>query len=170
MSTGNICDTYFDDTLRIYAICAEDDLPDSFAKLFSYIHVRARESSVGLRYFDTPDPEAVRAISILLGEEAADLPDIPEQHAEFMASVGNAISAIDARSAANQGIETPLASELRLRLRLYKDEAFRKMMIAEYRKRIAQAESCDWDRVRRAFREYREKKARQEESDWMGEK
>jgi hypothetical protein len=166
---SNLVDAYFDDAARINAVCAEEDLPDSYARLFTYIHVRAYESGKGLGYFDTPQPEAADAIRIMLGEKQLSLPLPPgEKHydgpAGFMISMDKHIAAIDSRASTEHGIETPLSSELRLRLRLYEDATFRDHVLQLYRERIAPFEKdYSWDRVRSAFRDYRMKKARREQ-------
>jgi len=165
---SDLRDAYFDDAARIYAVCADEDLPDSYARLFTYIRVRASESGKGLGYFDTPQPEAADAIRIMLGEKRLSLPLPASQKrfgpAGFMISMGEKIADIDNRASTEHGIETPLSSELRLRLRLYEDATFRDHVLQLYRERIAPFEKdYSWDRVRSAFREYRMKKARREQ-------
>jgi hypothetical protein len=132
----NLMTRYFDDAVRIYAICGDEALSDDDARLLSYIHVKACESDKGIDYFDDPSPHDEEALSILLGETmVADTMvtakgEVVELGNDMVSDAHSEIGALDQRFENDLGMERRLSGELRSRLCLYHDEQFRRKMTA----------------------------------------
>ncbi len=170
MQIENIFDKYFDDAMRIHAICAERLVPDEDAKLLTYMHVKGCESGRGIEYFTSPAEVDAEAIGILLGNTDQSTThqflenSAHEPGAQSILALPGRISALDAQFTTDHGIENPLGSELRNRLRLYTDHSYRDNKIALYREHIeSRIESFSRERVRKAFRAYRQRKKQEDE-------
>lgn len=162
----DIMTRYFDDALRIYAICGDEELSDHDARLLTYIHAKACESGRGTEYFDNPQEHDEEALSVMLGETViADT--MVQANGEVISLAGGYFSGIDARIRENDtafesglGMERRISGELAGRLRLYRDPGFRERMIALYRNTIVpRLDSYDRAAIDRAFVKYRERLA-----------
>jgi hypothetical protein len=173
MDTENFFEEYFDDAMRIHAICAEVGLCDKEAKLLTYMHIKGLKSGKGPAYFRYEQEHDIDAIEILLGETkllvqtVRDDQDGREEErgksSMLLAKLSRRISKLDERFTREYGVEMPLSSELRARLRLYRDVAFREEKIALYQAHVAgRLKEYDRERVRKAFRKYRARKVREE--------
>lgn len=144
MSQNDSYTSYFEDALRIHAICADSNLSENEARLLTYIHAKASESAKGMEYFDSPEQEDTDALEIMLGKSKKKicLPPIvdlnkKEQDAlEMILTIADRISRLDMLLAKECGMENRLAGELGLRLRLYKDVIFRDKMLSIYKNSI----------------------------------
>ena len=136
--------SYFDDALRIHAICADSGMGENDARLLTYMHAKASEKSTGIDYFYSPEREDADALEIMLGKskKKIDLPPIVdlnknEQDAlEIILTIADRISKLDTMLAQECGMENRLSGELSIRLRLYKDASFRNKMISIYKNSI----------------------------------
>jgi hypothetical protein len=161
---------YFDDALRIYAMCGDDDLSDDDARLLTYIHVKACESGKGVEYFDDPSEFDEEALQVMLGDTIiadtmvtaeGEVVSLGDGHAS---ALNREISALDTAFERGLGNERRISGELQLRLRLYRDKSYREKMVALYSKKIApKIFSYDRNAVERAFKNYREKAVRNEQ-------
>jgi hypothetical protein len=168
--TMDMIDRYFDDSLRIYALCSDESLPDDVARLLSYMHIKACESRRGIDYFNDPSENDEEALGFMLGEtDATDTMVTAEGEVVVM---GNGImSGIEREIAAAQkhireecGMENRLSGELRSRMRLYRDSGFRDSMVKLYKEKIApRLWKYDRSAVDRAFGNYRKRIAAQEQ-------
>ncbi len=164
-TTNDLFGRYFDDAMRIYAICSQEGIPDGDARIMTYIHVKAQESGRGVSYFTNPPQEDAEAIQYMLGEKGIeDLDNDPTgAAAQHVLAVGKSLARLDAVATTQCGRENPFQSELRARLRLYSDPAFRQRMVRSYEESVKEKlQSYDQEKVRTAFKEYRERKAREE--------
>jgi hypothetical protein len=166
----DIVDRYFDDAARIYAICGDENLSDDEARLLTYIHVKAQENPNGLDFLDDPDGIDRDALRAMLGDctiaETMVAKDgtVVYVGGDLFPEIGRSIASIDAAYHLELGMENRISGELRNRLRLYTDDAFREKMVSLYRKKIApRIFSTGKEAVIRSFRSYREKNARQEQ-------
>lgn len=161
---------YFEDALRIYAVCGDDDLSDADARLLTYIHVKACESGKGIDYFDDPSEFDEKALGVMLGDsiiadtlvtQKGEIVSPGDGHAS---AVSREISSLDEAFERGLGMERRISGELQLRLRLYRDKSYRDKMVTLYSKNIApKIFSGDRSAVDRAFKKYREKTARNEQ-------
>jgi hypothetical protein len=161
---------YFDDALRIYTMCVNDDLSDDDARLLTYIHVKACESGKGVEYFDDPSEFDEEALRVMLGDTIiadtlvtaeGEVVSLGGGHAS---TVSREIFSLDSAFERDLGMEGRISGELRLRLRLYRDKSFREKMVTLYSKKIApKIFSYDRNAVEQAFKNYREKAVRNEQ-------
>jgi hypothetical protein len=66
--------SYFDDALRIHAICVDNGLSENEARLLTYMHTKGCESGKGIDYFFDPSMDEAEALEIMLGERKKPLP------------------------------------------------------------------------------------------------
>ncbi len=144
MHTKNIFDIYYYDALGIHAICADLHLPNTDAKLFTYIHVKANQAGGEPNYFRKEQLADVRALKILLGktdhtEKIAEIESIDYEWARDFKSIfiANKLQNIDRKALNDFGFEFPLRYELQNRLRLYEDVEFRETKLKFYNSKIA---------------------------------
>ena len=144
MHTKDIFDIYYHDALGIHAMCADLHLPNTEAKLFTYIHVKVDPSGGGPDYFGKEQIADVRAIKILLGktdnaEKIAEIESIDYEWARNFQSIfiANKLQNIDQQAHNDFGFEFPIRYELQNRLRLYEDVEFRETKLNFYNSKIA---------------------------------
>lgn len=156
---------YFEDALRIHAICVDTGRTENDARLLTYMHAKASESERGIDYFLSPSEEDADALEIMLGKSSkkVDIPpvanlDKKEQDAiDLILTIADRISRLDAILAKECGLENRLSGELTMRLRLYRDTPFRNKMIEIYKNEIVpRFTSYDQDRIDTAFSKFRE--------------
>jgi hypothetical protein len=144
MSQNDSYTSYFEDALRIHAICADSNFSENEARLLTYMHAKASESTNGIEYFDSPMQEDMDALEIMLGKSKkkiclppiVDLSKKEQDALEMILTIADRISRLDMLLAKECGMENRLAGELGSRLRLYKDVVFRDKMISIYKNNI----------------------------------
>ena len=135
---------YFDDAVRIHAICADCALSENDARLLTYMHAKASDSGKGVEYFLTPAQEDSEALEIMLGQckgslrlpAVMSLDEKGHDAVELILTIADKISNLDNLLARECGLENRLSGELRARLRLYKDTEFRDKMIDLYNTKV----------------------------------
>jgi len=142
MNFETLFNNHFQDALKISAICIDLHLPRSDSKLFTYIYIKGKVSGEGTAYFDTERPHDVKAIEALLGISSLDDgPQVPAEGIEQdLESIKNSVHTLASRDLKNienklekeHGIESAFTPELYRRLRLYKDDNFRKDKIETF--------------------------------------
>jgi hypothetical protein len=171
MSKKNSYTSYFEDALRIHAICADSNFSENEARLLTYMHAKASESVNGIKYFNSPEQEDIDALEIMLGKskKKISLPPIvdlnkKEQDAlEMILTIADRISRLDMLLAKECGMENRLAGELGSRLRLYKDAIFRDKMISIYKNSIVPLlNNYDKTKVSKAFFRLKEDQRKKE--------
>jgi hypothetical protein len=166
----DIAERYFEDAVRIYAICGDENLSDDEARLLTYIHVKVRENSGGPDFFDSPDRVEADALGIMLGD--CMIAETMVQKDGTLVSLGSGffpemsghIHAADEQCLHEAGMENRISGELRNRLRLHRDQEFRRKMVSLYTEKIApRIFAYDKAAAERSFNSYREKTARREQ-------
>lgn len=135
---------YFNDALKIHAICVDLNLSEGDARILTYMHAKATESGRGIEYFFSPAQEDSEALEIMLGQRKStlqlpdnlSLDDKGQEALDLILTIADRISHIDNMLAKECGLENRLSGELRNRLRLYKDQEFCTSMIDLYNKEI----------------------------------
>jgi hypothetical protein len=162
--TMDVFERYFEDAVRIYAICGDEELTDDDARLLTYMHAKACESGKGIEYFNDPsehDEEALKVLTgdLTIGELAiSDKGEVVPVSDPLTASMSDTIGDIDNTLKNEQGFENRISGELRHRLRLYRDPEFRTKMTEIYAKKISpRIFSCTEGGKEQSFRRYREK-------------
>ncbi|NLE02838.1 MAG: hypothetical protein GX640_23470 [Fibrobacter sp.] len=163
--------SYFDDALKIHAICADNSLSENEARLLTYMHAKAIESGKGVEYFYSPAQEDTDALLIMLGQNktkiqlpsVASLDQQGQDALELILTIASRISYIDNLLAKECGLENRLSGELRSRLRLYQDSSFRDSMIEIYKKVIQpKLESYTRQKIDDAFCRFRTEQQKKE--------
>lgn len=171
MSENDSYTSYFEDALRIHAICADSNFSENEARLLTYMHAKASESAKGIGYFDSPMQEDMDALEIMLGKSKKKicLPPIielnkKEQDAlEMILTIADRISRLDMLLAKECGMENRLTGELGSRLRLYKDVIFRNKMVSIYKNNIVPLlTNYDKTKVSNAFFKLKEDQRKKE--------
>lgn len=180
MSDQGTYSQYFNDALKIHAICVDMNLSENDARILTYMHAKASESGKGISYFLNPANEDSEALEIMLGQHkgTAQLPpaislDAQSQQAlDLILTIAERISCIDNMLAKECGLENRLSGELRNRLRLYKDHQFCNNMIQLYNKEIfPRLPQYDQGKIDQAFSRFRAmEKQREKELMSMVEK
>jgi len=162
---------YFDDALKIHAICADISLSENEARVLTYMHAKAIESGKGVEYFYCPAEEDSEALQIMLGQSKSSLrlPSVAsldqqgQDALELILTIANRISYIDTLLAKECGLENRLSGELRSRLRLYQDNEYRDKMISLYKTEIQpRLESYTQKEIDEAFCRFRTEQQRRE--------
>lgn len=163
---------YFEDALKIHAICADIDLNENDARLLTYMHAKASESGKGIEYFFNPAAEDAEALEIMLGccKKTIRLPAVMsldergQEALELILTIADKISNLDTLLAKECGLENRLSGELRIRLKLYQDEAFRDKMIDIYKSKIQpMLPFYDKEKIERAFSNLRAQQQKKDE-------
>ncbi len=170
MSSEDLFTDYFDDAMKIHALCADAQLPDNDAKLMTYIHVKVMESGKGVSYFENADSNDEAALQFLLGERSLGISVNTETENESshnalqsLEELPHKLAELDGMLTTEHGIENPFSSELRERLRLYKDSEFRDEKLSLYKEHISgKISTYNRAKVRKAFRAYRARKEKEE--------
>ncbi len=157
MQTESFFKKYYDDALKISAICADLNLPTSDAKLFTYIHVKTLQND-GVEYFDNDTSHEIKALKILLGKTKLDsfkkLNKLSQQKPVFKhEKISDKLRGIEVAAKVNFGFEFPFKYELENRLKFHTDSAYRNVKVDFYvttiSPRIRFYEDSD---VKRAFK------------------
>lgn len=156
--------SYFNNALKIHAVCADLEYSDEDARVYTYIYTKARESGRGVDYFNDPAPEDSEALEIMLGlKRNLELPPamtLNEEESEaldFILSIADHIERLDGVLVSECGMENRFSGELRARLRLYKDKKFRDIMISNYLNNVEpKIGMYDDERITEAFRKHHE--------------
>lgn len=171
MATEEPYTAYFEDALRIHAICADAGLGENEARLLTYMHAKASENESGIDYFNAPAEEDIDALEIMLGKSKKkikippimDLEPNEQEAVDIILTIAERIARLDALLARECGMENRLCGELSIRLRLYKDPAFKEKMISLYKKTvIPDFEKYDKEKISLAFSKYQEIQHRKE--------
>lgn len=171
MSEEKSFESYFDSAMRIHAICSDFGLSENEARLLTYMHTKSVESGKGIEYFLNPAPEDSEALEIMLGEKKGvlnippimSLDDESREAIDLILTIADKIAQLDTVLASECGLENRLTSELRFRLRLYKEREFRDKMIQIYKGTIlTNLSSYDSEKVQDAFKKFRTEKERQD--------
>lgn len=171
MSDQGTYSHYFNDALKIHAICVDINLSEHEARILTYMHAKASESGKGISYFLNPAQEDTEALEIMLGQRkgsfqlppAVNLDDKGQEALELITTIAERITHIDALLAKECGLENRLSGELRNRLRLYKDREFCQSMINLYNKEIS-PRLCLYtqQRIDEAFSKFRAEEQKKE--------
>lgn len=162
---------YFEDALRIHAICADSSLDEDEARLLTYMHTKACETGKGIDYFLSPAEEDAEALEIMLGKSSSymkfpssmNLDERGQEALELIMTIADKISNLDHLLAKECGLENRLTGELRARLRLYKDAPFRNKMVELYKSEVIPKLSLyDKEKIDKAFSRFREEQQRKE--------
>lgn len=166
---------YFNDSLKIHAICVDMNLSETDARILTYMHAKGIETGKGAQYFLNPANEDSEALEIMLGQKtesmqlASDiiLDEKTQEALDLITTIADRISHIDNLLAKECGLENRLTGELRNRLRLYKDQDFRNHMIDLYSNHIMpQLPEYDQEKIENAFSRFRALE-RQKEKDLL---
>jgi len=156
--------SYFENALKIHAVCADLEYSDEDARVYTYIYTKATESGKGVDYFNDPAPEDSEALEIMLGLKrtlelppAVALDDEESEALDFILSIAGHIEHLDGILVSECGMENRFSGELRARLRLYQDARFRGVMISNYLNIIEpKINMYDDERITEAFRKHQE--------------
>jgi len=156
--------SYFNNALKIHAVCADLEYSDEDARVYTYIYTKAVESGRGVDYFNDPAPEDSEALEIMLGLKrnlnlppAITLNDEESEALDFILSIAGHIEHLDGLLVSECGMENRFSGELRARLRLYRDKKFRDIMISNYLNIVEpKISTYDNERITAAFRKHHE--------------
>lgn len=132
---------YFSDAMSIAAICSDEGFSRDDARLFTYIHVKSKNSPSGTEYFNGEGNEEISALKIMLGQKSFSSlvgNNAPMNHAlnAFSEQVTGEIKNIDFAAQEGCGVELYLRSELIHRLKFHTNKTYRNEMLAVYRNTI----------------------------------
>jgi hypothetical protein len=132
--------------MRVYAICADANIDDEKARILNFIRFKLSENgNVDMCFNQELSPDCA-VIEAMLGNL------VPLQRLfcenstykkelvfieEYCSRIANDIRILDFSLHESVGMENRLIGELRNRLRLYRDAAFRKEMVRMYHEIIA---------------------------------
>lgn len=168
---NNQYSSYFEDALRIHAICADFGFSENEARLLTYMHAKASESLNGIEYFYSPGQEDADALEIMLGKSKkkiilppiVDLNSKEQEALEIILTIADRISRLDNLLAKECGLENRLSGELSTRLRLYRDAIFRDKMISIYKNNILpMLTNYDKNKISMAFYKLQEERRKKE--------
>lgn len=171
MKPENERNDYFDDALKIHAICVDTNLSEHEARLLTYMHAKGMESGLGIDYFLDPPGQDAEALEIMLGhsKRTLRLPSVisldedGHKALELILNISSKINKLDIVLAKELGMENRLSGELRNRLKLYKNHEFCLKMVALYKELIApHINIYSKEMVDNAFARFREDQIRKE--------
>ncbi len=147
----------FIDALKIHAICIDNSLSESDARILFYIHCKISEKGINFFFESTIEREYDKsAISIMLGKDIKLSDNAEIQH--FFESISEKIKQLDTNLREHSGLENRVISELSERLKLYTDENFCKKMVFIYLNLIVpKLNDYSNDRSMNIWKEYGEK-------------
>lgn len=136
MQTEPFFKKYYDDALKISAICADLNLPSSDAKLYTYIHIKTLQND-GVEYFENESPHEIKALKILLGKTKQDsfkkLDKLSQQKEAFKPEIiSDKLRGIEMAAKVNFGFEFPFKYELENRLKFHTDPEYRNQKVDFY--------------------------------------
>jgi hypothetical protein len=141
MKEENGRNDYYEDALKIHAICVDVNLTEHEARLLTYMHAKGKESGEGIDYFNEPSEQDAEAIEIMLGHSRGtfrlpsviNLNDDGHKALDLILNISSKINQLDTMLARELGMENRLGGELKYRLKLYKNREFCQKMIALYK-------------------------------------
>ncbi|HEX2959082.1 MAG TPA: hypothetical protein VHO70_19760 [Chitinispirillaceae bacterium] len=144
MKQENGRNNYYEDALKIHAICVDVNLSEHDARLLTYMHAKGKESGLGIDYFNDPSVQDAEAIEIMLGHSQGTfrLPSVislnedGHKALDLILNISNKINQLDTMLAKELGMENRLGGELKNRLKLYKNREFCQKMITMYKDTI----------------------------------
>jgi hypothetical protein len=166
------------EAMQIHAVCADAGIEDAKTRVLTYIHFKLKENNNDATYFEWGSEQDCASIEIMLGDRKTldGMKNNSEKKAvrtsalimDHCAGTARNIRKLDAVFRNNFGMENRLSSELRNRLRLYRDRAFRNEMLRLYEEIvIPRKDLYEMCTIKRAFRQVREKKAVREAEDLL---
>lgn len=171
MKEENGRNDYYEDALKIHAICVDVNLSEHEARLLTYIHAKAKESGAGIEYFNEPPEQDAEAIEIMLGHSRGTflLPSVVSLNEDghkaldLILNISSKINQLDTMLAKELGMENRLGGELKNRLKLYKNREFCQKMITLYKEKIVPKLAIyNKDMVDIAFARYRKEEVQKE--------
>lgn len=162
-------DEMFFEAMQIHAVCADAGIEDEKTRILTYIHFKLKENNNDSSYFETAADHDCISIEIMLGDRNTlkGLMNNCGKRAEknsglimdHCAGTARNIKKLDAVFRNEFGMENRLSSELRNRLRLYRDKSFRDEMLHLYEETVVpRKELYEMCTIERAFRQARERK------------
>ena len=161
-------DTFFE-AMQIHAVCLDAKIDDEKIRLLTYMHFKIKANGDNLDYFEQASEQDITSIEIMLGNKAP-LESMLKGKRSSKRRVVEAIildhsnstieniKRLDGTFRKDLGIENRLSGELRNRLRLYRDRAFRKEMVQLYEEIIApRIDLYEMVTINRAFKQARER-------------
>ena len=159
--------TYFDETLKIHAICADLDISEDDTRTISYVHLKIKENN-DKDYFLHPLDEDSQALEIMLDMFHPVFQitnDEEKEAARIINNVVDLIGKIDNCLKNECGMENRLSGELKNRLKLYKDNNFKNYILNIYKNKIlTKFEQYNNENINKAFQCYKTKKAKEEQN------
>ncbi len=136
MQTDAFFEKYYDDALKINAICVDLSLPGSDAKLYTYIHIKALEND-GVECFEDESPSEIKALEVLLGKTKQDgfrkLSRLSQKRQGYNPEkIADKLRGIEMAAKVNFGFEFPFKYELINRLRFHTNPEYRDQKIDFY--------------------------------------
>jgi hypothetical protein len=162
---------YFEDALKIHAICVDVNLSENDARLLTYMHAKGMESGLGIDYFTYPPDQDAEALEIMLGyskgtlrlPSVISLDEDGHKALDLILNISSKINKLDMLLAKELGMENRLTGELRNRLKLYKNQEFCHEMISMYKEKIVpQMNNYNKEKVDNAFTRFREQQVQKE--------
>ena len=163
-------DAMFFEAMQVHAVCLDAEIDDDTIRVLTYMHFKIKSNGNNADYFsDAPETDAV-SIEIMLGNSAPIKSMLPRSGKkpqvieavmmDLSDGLAEKIRNLDATFRNNLGMENRLRSELKNRLRLYRDTAFREDMVALYRETVAPRIGLyEKPTIQRAFRQARERES-----------
>ena len=158
---------YYFSAMQIHAICVDEGIDDAIIRLLTYIHVKISENGNNIDYFEVAPPRECESIEIMLGLSGFKIQsnDSSEESDKWMVTartffknLPGQIQNLDRKINTVYGTENRLYNELNDRLRLYRDETFRREIVDIYKNIILpRLDLYESVTIERAFRQAREK-------------
>jgi hypothetical protein len=162
---------FFEDGMKICAICSDLDICDEQMRLLIFIHIKLTQ--FGQKYFEQDHKNEIIALRTVLGdtryiEELYKEENLNEKTIENVTKVldtyKNTLKNLDVEIKNNYGLENRLTNELRYRLLLYSNKKFMTEIVNLYEKEIKyRIKIYDNKKVDEAFENYRKKIKKQDE-------
>jgi hypothetical protein len=151
---------FYEECLKIHAICDDLDYSKDDARLFTNIHVLM--NTKGKDFFDKESFEhELLAVDILLSPYKPNITS-PESELVSKLCVGAELKKLDS-SAETHGHETFFTTQLRIMKQLYSNSAFRRKKIKIYEEKIKpRITEYDTNKVKKTFKHAREREAREQ--------
>jgi hypothetical protein len=159
-------DKMFFEAMQIHAVCLDAKIDEDKIRLLTYMHFKTKSNDNNVDYFSHASEKDTTSIEIMLGNKAP-LESMVQGNAKHRViealvmdhcdNIIENIRRLDAAFRNNLGMENRLGSELKNRLRLYRDETFRKEMVQMYKDIIVpRIDFYEKPTIKRAFTQARE--------------
>ncbi|MBD3422027.1 MAG: hypothetical protein GF398_18095 [Chitinivibrionales bacterium] len=134
---------HFDEALAIHEVCKNEGLPNSEARLYTYIHVKDTTADKLEKKLTEDDELSVNALEVMLGKKrlvdlfpriAGLLPHTKSRNT--LALLAKNLKFIEQEARARYGMEFRISSELLKRLRFHTDSTFKAQKLSYYRNKI----------------------------------